>query len=171
MLPIQPSAPDGRPRRPAQERGAALLEVLITVLVVSVGLLGVAGMQLAAIRGNHGSNLRSLAVFQAYDMAERMRSNRLGVQGGSYDSISGVGSDPGCGATGCTPANLASFDHFEWSQSNGALLPSGSGTVVRNGDWWIITVRWDGDRTGANGTGCVTSVSTDLKCYRLQVRP
>lgn len=162
------------PKRPAPapERGAALLEILITILVVSVGLLGVAGMQLAAVRSNHGSSLRSLAVYQAYDMAERMRANRLGVQAGDYDSLSGAGTDPGCGSSGCSPANLAAFDHYEWSTANAALLPSGSGTVASDASgWWLITVRWDGDRTGATGTGCSPSVSTDLKCYQLRVRP
>jgi type IV pilus assembly protein PilV len=150
--------------------GFAMLEVLIAIVILGFGLLGFAGLQATGIRANHGSYLRSQAALQAYDMADRMRSNLKGVTAGSYDSISGSGSDPACITSGCTSAQMAQYDQYAWNSANAALLPSGRGTVSRSGSIFVITTMWDADKTGATGTGCTTA-STDLKCFQIRVQP
>lgn len=161
------------PPRPARDRSAgfAMLEVLIAVLVISVGLLGIARLQTAGVRFNHVSYLKSQAALQANDMADRLRENQLGVSAGAYNNLSGSSSDPGCIASGCAAGQLAQYDYHAWSQANASLLPTGQGSVVRSGDFFVITVLWDGDRSGATGTGCDADNASDLKCFRLRIRP
>ncbi len=124
--------------------GFSLLEVLIAVVVLSIGLLGIAGLQLTGMRFAHNSNLRYLAALQATDMADRMRANRAGIIAGNYNNISGIGSDPNCIETGCSPAQMAATDAFQWNTVNGGSLPTGVGTVVGAGlnSVFTITVSW-----------------------------
>lgn len=163
-----PSHPPSMPRRIF---GFAMLEVLISIVIISVGLLGIARLQTTGLQSSKGSNLKSLAALQAYDMADRLRANKQGVGDGNYDNLSGAGANPGCIASSCTAQEVAEYDQYAWNAANATLLPSGQGTVERSGDFFVITVRWDGDRTGATGTGCDSNNATDLRCFRLRVRP
>jgi type IV pilus assembly protein PilV len=154
------------------QSGVAMLEVLITIVILAFGLLGFAGLNAAGIASNHGSYLRSQAALQAYDMSDRIRANLTGASTTmSYDSISGAGTDPGCIATGCTWTQMAAYDQWAWNSANAAILPSGQGTVVRSGNFLVVTVMWDGDRKGATGTGCDNTNTADLKCFILRVQP
>lgn len=148
-----------------------MLEVLISIVVISIGLLGIARLQTAGLQSSKVSYLKSLAALQAYDMADRLRTNQQGVSKGDYDSLFGAGTDPGCIASGCTATEMAEYDHYAWNVANASLLPAGQGSVSRSGDFFVITVRWDGDRTGATGTGCDPNNAADLKCFSLRVRP
>lgn len=125
--------------------GFSLLEVLIAVVVLSIGLLGIAGLQLTGVRFAHSANLRYLAALQATDMADRMRANRPGVASGHYNNLSGIGFDPHCIEVGCTPAQMAMTDAFQWNTKNAASLPAGVGTVVSTGlnPVYTITVSWE----------------------------
>ena len=67
--------------------GFTLIEVLIAVVVFAIGLLGVAGLQVAGMRFTHGSQLRSVAALQAANIADRMRANRVGVRNGYYNIL------------------------------------------------------------------------------------
>lgn len=128
----------------SKQHGFSLLEVLIAVVVLSIGLLGIAGLQLTGLRFAHNANLRYLAALQANDMADRMRANRSGVISGAYNNISGTGSNPNCVDTGCSPGQMAATDAFQWNTANSNLLPNGSGTVVGAGinSVFTITVNW-----------------------------
>ena len=128
--------------------GFTLLEVLIALVIFSFGLLALAALMAKGLQYNTSALHRSYASAQAYDIADRMRANRLGITAGNYDSVSGVGSDPGCIATGCTPAQMAQYDGWAWNSANAALLPSGSGSVTTDGTTYTITVTWDDDRDG-----------------------
>ncbi|HZE18056.1 MAG TPA: type IV pilus modification protein PilV, partial [Mycobacterium sp.] len=68
-----------------QQAGVGLMEVLITVLVLSIGLLGLAGLQATGLRNNHGSLLRTQATMLAADMADRIRANPAGLA--NYNGI------------------------------------------------------------------------------------
>ena len=118
--------------------GFTMIEILVALLVLSIGLLGLAALQATGLRYNHSSYLRSQAVLQAYDMADRMRANLPGVQAGAYNNLSGIPSThTDCGATSCNTTQMAQFDLWQWNTDNQRLLPSGTGTVV------IATVRED----------------------------
>jgi type IV pilus assembly protein PilV len=66
------------------QRGFTLIEVLIAVLVLAVGLLGLAGLQLAGMKSNHSAYLRSQATIAAYDLLDRMRADPGAFRGGPY---------------------------------------------------------------------------------------
>jgi len=124
------------------QKGLSLLEVLIALVLLAVGLLGIAVLQLTGIRYAHNANIRYQAMLQAVDMSDRMRANADGIAAGSYNSISGTGSDPGCISSGCTPAQMAQTDRYEWNTTNARVLPNGLGTVVNSGNRFTITVSW-----------------------------
>jgi type IV pilus assembly protein PilV len=157
---------------PSNQSGVAMLEILITIVILAFGLLGFAALNAAGIGANHGSYLRSQAALQAYDMSDRIRANLTGANSSmSYDNLSGAGSDPGCIATGCSWIQMAEYDLWAWNAANAALLPSGQGKVTRVGNFLVVTVMWDGDRKGATGTGCNNSDPADLKCFIVRVQP
>ncbi len=112
------------------QRGFTLMEVLVTVLVIAIGLLGLAGLQAQGLQSNNNAYLRSQAMIQAYDMADRIRANFVGYQAGNYSTLSGAGTNPGCITSGCTtPLQIAQTDHFDWAAQNATLLPGGVGVV------------------------------------------
>ena len=135
------------------EQGFAMLEVLITIVVISFGLLGLAGLQAVGLKNNQTAYLRSIATQQAYDMADRMRANFTGVQAGDYNNISGVGANQAC-SSACTPAQLAAYDRFSWNTANAALLPGGSGTVLGSpATVFNVTVSWT-EKCTTGEAGC-----------------
>ncbi len=112
------------------QQGFTLLEVLVAIVVISLGLLGLAGLQAASLINNQTAHHRSIATQQAYDMADRIRANLAGVATGAYDALgANTPADPACIAGGCTVANMAVTDHSQWNTNNGRLLPNGVGTV------------------------------------------
>lgn len=129
------------------QQGATLIEVMVAVLVLSIGLLGVASLQLFGLRYNQSAYLRSQATVLAYDIADRMRANPNGVSAGYYDNIDSASlpTDPACISTGCTNQQLANHDIREWgSYFTGAapVLPSATGTVVKVGSNYVATISW-----------------------------
>ena len=72
---------------PSPQAGFTIIEMLIAVLVISIGLLGMAGLQTTGIQQSHNSYLKTQASMLAYDMADRMRSNLQGVNAGNYDAV------------------------------------------------------------------------------------
>ncbi|MDH5325357.1 MAG: type IV pilus modification protein PilV [Gammaproteobacteria bacterium] len=139
----------------AQAKGATMVEVLVSLLILSLGLLGVAGLQTTGLRSNQSAYLRSQATHIASDMADRMRANLPAVDAGNYDNVNSnsVPADPGCikSATGCTSTQLAQHDIREWSLTSKNALPLFVGTVSKDGmstaeasdDVYVITVRWN----------------------------
>lgn len=152
-------------------RGASMMEVLVTVVILSIGLLGLAGLQLTGLRANGQAEARTSATVHAYDMADRMRANLNGVTAGNYDSVTGNETDPGCISSGCTTAQLAQYDKWAWLQNiaNDPVLPSGTGRVTVASGVFTITVMWDESRSGATGTDCGADETVDLKCLSVQV--
>jgi len=120
------------------------MEVLVALIILSIGLLGTAGMQLAGLRYGYSANLVYVATLQANDMADRIRANPVALAAGNYNSIAGTGSDPGCISTACTPAQMAATDAYQWNTNNALVLPAGVGTVTGGGagSTFTITVSW-----------------------------
>lgn len=170
------SEPTSRRCVPAgRAAGFSLLEVLIAILVSSVGLLGLAALQTTGLRTSHSSYLTTQAVQFANEMVDRMRANMDGVNDGDYDALAypGPGAAPSCvgGPAGCADAgDMAQNDHHEWQTALSDTLPAGRGQVTGAGGWFTITVMWDNHRTGAVGTGCGNDPQVDLTCYSLTVR-
>lgn len=136
--------------------GFSLLETLVALLVLSIGLLGLASLQAATVRFNHDAYLRSQATSLAYDLADRMRANRTAAIDGFYD-VANFPDPAECGATG--GATVAELDVSQWQSALACSLPAGAGRVARNGRSFTIAIRWD-DRGG--GEGDVFEMSTSL---------
>lgn len=129
--------------------GFTLIEVLIAMLVLAVGLLGLAALQTTSLRNNLSAYHRSQATQLAYDLADRMRANVAGKA--SYTDIlpSAATATASClTTTGCSTINMAHNDLFEWNRSVSTVLPSGSGTIAVVANIFTITITWDDDRDG-----------------------
>ena len=150
------------------QHGFSLLEVLISVVVLAVGLLGIAALQVNTIRYNHSAQLRSIAISQANSMIDRMRANYTGVKAGSYNNISITPSNPSCST--CSSSETAQRDAYQWNSANALPLPSGRGTVSKNGSQYTVIIRWDNNRTGATGLGCSSNAQVDLTCLSVEVQ-
>ncbi len=162
-----------------KSRGVSMIEVLVTLLVSAVGLLGVASLQMSAVKNTRESQLRSMATVLAHDMAERMRSNLVGlaVPNQYYDQLQGTATAQDCRAGSCNAQELARFDYWEWSQQLAAHLPNGTGVVCvdstpddgvdGNGQCdvnlaqpatYAIKIFWDEDGDGVRESRFVTKV-------------
>ncbi len=123
-----------------------MIEVLVTLMVLSIGLLGLAAMQANSIQNTHGAYVRTQATYLAYDMLDRMRANMAGVTANNYDNINTADgySQPGCITGGCSPADMAIHDAAEWETNLAAQLPSGRGTITAAAgiNVFTITVTW-----------------------------
>lgn len=140
------------------------------MLVLSIGLLGLAGLQVEGIRSNHSAYLRSQAVTLTYDLAERMRANVTAATTGAYaQTIPGsLGFDcmtvlPGIPAAPCTTAQMATADLFLWGQNVSTLLPGGVGQVQGPdpSGYFTISVQWN-ELDGA-GTPIQSTVSLNVR--------
>ncbi|MGX1202525.1 type IV pilus modification protein PilV [Marinobacter sp. MBR-105] len=143
------------------QRGMTLIEILVTVLVLAVGLLGMASLTVGSLKNNQGAFLRTQGTVLAYDMADRMRANVAEAlndsYNGTYDKSSSI-TDPACEASGCKGSERVNADLFAWKkQMEGAdgkmaLLPdwkltiAGGGGPKTAGNVYTITVTWKEDQ-------------------------
>lgn len=136
-------------RRPPQA-GASLVEVLVAVVVMAIGLLGIAGMQMSALRSNQTAYQQTAATIIANAIVERMEANQAEAQALAYNLAVGA---PGCAAP-AAGGTLASSDLSSWIQQMqgvGMLGRQSCGGVncAANGVC-AITVQWQDDRSGLN---------------------
>ncbi len=114
------------------QTGYSLVEVLVALLITSVGMLGLAGLQLNSLRNTNSAGQRLEATTLAYDILERMRANRRAATLGAYNIE--VGED----SAGAEPA---AQDLAVW-KSTLAMLPDGDGAVQANAQQVTVTVQW-----------------------------
>lgn len=105
-------------------RGYTLLEVLIALVVFSVGLLGLAAMLVSAVKGNHKAYYHSQAVNVAQAIGDGLRANAVAVWQDNYDTGYTPGGVP-ANCTPCTPAQTAARDIAAWGRMANTLLPNG----------------------------------------------
>lgn len=119
--------------RRINQNGFTLVEVLVTLLILSIGLLGLAGLQGQSLISNNQAYIRSTATTLSHDIIHRMRASRAGAVNGDYDqSITGEFSilETDCeDATGCTDAQMAGTDIFRWDAALANALENGQGVV------------------------------------------
>lgn len=172
------------PRPAARSGGFSLIEIMVAVLIVSVGVLGVAGLQLISLRNNTSAMYRTQGFLAAYEIIDRARANP--DQDYSIllaDPIPAVGVND-CEDVACTPAQMRDFDIATWlcdlefdaalcafdpNLDNGGL-PGGDASIVwaQNTDGVTgittttvsVTVQWQDDRTG--GAPLSVTVETTL---------
>jgi len=137
------------------QSGFSLFEVLITMVVSVIGLMGLAALQAAGVRSNQSAYHSSQAAVLAYDIADKMRANTASISNylTSYMTLAqatAAGAQTGCKTTsGCTSAELAQNDLLEWAAALNANLPSPTGIITLDGTVYTVTVNWDDNRDGA----------------------
>jgi type IV pilus assembly protein PilV len=132
-------APGGR------ERGFTLVEVLVALVVLSVGLLGIAGLYVESLRAGRAAVYRSTAVTLASDMADRIRANPDGLYAGVGPGT--AANDCVNGPADCSPDELAQDDWFRWLEDIRERLPQGATATVDVQaiapiTQFVITVSW-----------------------------
>jgi type IV pilus assembly protein PilV len=146
------------------QRGFTLIEVLVTLVLISVGLLGVAALQLTTLRGNQDSYVRSQASVLAGDILDRMRANPTAFRAGEYDAE--------FNATG-TEGTRAGDDLEQWQTMIDRTLPGGDetaagGVVLTTGGGRFIatvTIRW---RERSTGTGAADDVDVENRTFSIR---
>ena len=128
------------PRR--RQKGFTLVEVLVALLILAVGILGFAALQVTALRGGSSSHLRSQAVLIAYDVMDRLRANRNAAIAGNYNIALGDAAPIGDG----NPP-LADDDLADWYNTYLALLPdSGAQISCDTEAFCTVTIVWNDSR-------------------------
>jgi type IV pilus assembly protein PilV len=125
-------------------RGFSLVELMVAILVVAIGLLGLAGLQVTGLSSNHNAYLGTQATLLAQDMADRMRANAQGLA-----SYTGTAASSSCG-TSCTPAQMAGNDLVQWNQTLAAQLPGGTGAISVASGIYTISVTWTEHQKNSN---------------------
>lgn len=117
------------------QRGFSIVEAMVALLVLSVGMLGIAGLYVTTLRASGSALYRTHAVNLAADMADRIRSNP--DAGLAY---AGAGANNNCvgGAVDCNPATLAADDIFTWRREIGTILPDDGNAATPQGTITIV---------------------------------
>lgn len=114
-----------------------MLEALVTLLIVSLGLLGIAGIIANSLKVNQGAQARSQASWLANDIIDRMRANRTTAETNpAAYTLGSCGAIPGVNA-------IATADLTEWCAAVAAALPTGTGSVALAANKVTVAVQWD----------------------------
>lgn len=162
-------------------RGFAMIEVLVTMVIMAVGMLGIASMLLLSHKASSSSYLKQQAMQTTYNIIDRMRANRQAAIDGSYNVnnlASGVPTlpstpSPDCSSAACTPTQLATYDVWYWLARDVSLLPNGSASITTsvNGGNTIVTVtlQWDDSpaQSKLGAAGDVSAMNASLVRYSI----
>jgi type IV pilus assembly protein PilV len=126
--------------------GFSLVEAMVSLIVISVGMIGIAALYGQGLSAGRTALSRSIAVNLASAMAENIRVNRL-----AQAAYAGAGANNNCDPSGgggvdCTPAQMAAHDLLLWNADVAAQLPNGVGAVAFAAGTppsYTITVTWD----------------------------
>ncbi len=176
-------------------RGITMIEVLVTMIILSIGLLGLAGLQLTGMRSVNSASLRTQATVLINDITERMRANPVAINNNQFMNIDSTAIDcnatpaPYCAeyndstsgavvnAAQCTSTQLAIFDVSNWycgtlTATNGGLtggvqtvLPQATATIVCN-DTEADPLSPDGDPCTDTSTHTITLTWSELNSNR-----
>jgi type IV pilus assembly protein PilV len=131
-------------RNPVTNRGFSLIEVLITVFVLSVGLLGLAAMQGISTKNSHSADKRTIVTLYAEEILDRMRANIDNASDyvGTYDT---------CASAAPSGTDLYQVDLNEWLNRIDQDLPSCITTIAESSGLITLTIQWD-DSRGLSGS-------------------
>jgi type IV pilus assembly protein PilV len=161
-----------------RQRGVSIVEALVALVILSVGMLGIAGLYLLSVQSNRTAQTRTAAVHLINDMADRLRTNAAAM--GSYALTLGAvppvaGKD--CSTEVCTPAQVAAYDLRAWYDSAMIALPVGSdgakprvgiaytaGATTADPARLVITTGW-------KEPGSTDELTTSLEVVQLGSKP
>ena len=131
-------------------QGLSMIEVLVTVVILALGILGTSALQITALKGTDAAHYRTVATFLANEMAERIRMNTTGVELGGYETdldnpivCDNISSDTlDCNSTSCTASQLPLFDQTQLT----------CGHVNRTGSSWQTAIKGGAINSLPNGS-------------------
>lgn len=147
-----------RPARTSLRRqsGATLIEVLVSVVVLAIGLLGAAALQSSALRNNQSSYERTQMTVLAQGMLDAMRNNLAGVDAASYENASWT-------CTAGSGAGLAGADVTRWvNDLHSQINSSACGRITCVGRACTVGIRWDDSRGTAGSNALVFEIVSRL---------
>ncbi|MEE9344377.1 MAG: type IV pilus modification protein PilV [Methylococcales bacterium] len=151
-------------RKLQSDSGFTMVEFLVSVVILSVGLIGLAGLQLTSLRDNSRAYMRSQASVSASDLADRVRANPAI----NYTAVTAT-ENTGClSIPGCTANQMAQQDLFEWNAALPTELDGGTGVICidstpndgtssasascdNSGVNFAIKIWWQDERPDSNG--------------------
>ncbi|RLU00871.1 type IV pilus modification protein PilV [Ketobacter sp.] len=129
-----------------RQTGVGLIEVLVALLILTIGILGMVALQTRALQFSQDSVYTSQALMMAYEMTDRMRANRGSENDYLVDYGTDVAAGTNCESSVCTATQMARFDTSLWKQAIAANLPYGDGeiTVDNTGTrpFYTISIRY-----------------------------
>lgn len=120
----------GHKKIQSKQRGFSLIEGLVAFLILSIGMLGIASLQLISLKAGRTAEIRTIAVIKAEEILERIRTNQPAVM--SYFVLANdPGTDHTCDATKlCNSAEMARDDIFNWKADLMSVLPNNANTTA-----------------------------------------
>lgn len=149
-----------------QQRGIGLIEVLVTLLILSTSLITLTAMQNRSLQFNQMSYFRSQANILAYDILDRMRLNVSSITSYNVALAAFSGSAP-------ASSNIPATDLFEWRRDIDARLPDGKGGIQCNATTRIcdVTITWNEiNSSDANSTNSVNGQDESTSTFVYSVR-
>lgn len=131
-----------------QQRGVTIVEGLVALVILSVGMLGIASLYVASLKTGRTALIRTQAVNLVNDMLDSMRANGLARTAYDTTSLEEAPAVPDCEDGVCTPEQLAEADLANWLLAVQTTLPGGSGTVAVDPrspaapDLYTVSVQW-----------------------------
>jgi type IV pilus assembly protein PilV len=125
-----------------QNQGFSILESLIGLAIFSVAFLGTSKFQIESTKNQSKTHFQTLALYQLYDMSDRIKANAVGFSNGSYNNPNAIYHES-CLKTRCSSSEMAEYDFYEWNQKNAKTLPSGNGSITTSGDEATIKISWN----------------------------
>lgn len=139
--------------------GTSLIEVMVTVVILAISLIGIAGLQIFGVRHNHSAYLRSQSTILAYDIFDRMRANRtISATTNAYllnfgDYVPPASTDCSDDSQTCTPLEIARYDMAQWTQAVAGVMPDGEAQIqvqdLPDRRIYTISLKWR-DRRDTN---------------------
>ncbi len=157
--------------RRAGQRGVTMVEALVALVVLSVGMLGIAGLYVSSLRAERTAQLRTQAITLVNDMIDRIRANAQARAG--YDLATVVPAVKNCVAAAtpspCTSADMAAEDLKIWTDAAKNTLPGGKGTIAYAAaaatgqpDTYAVTVEWVEPGSGPDGEPLTLNYTNSL---------
>lgn len=113
----------------SSQQGVTMVEVLVSIVIVAIGILGLTALQGVSLRNTTSASLRSTASVLAHDMADRLRANPDGVLAGYYHGLPAAPTQTDCESKSCSDQEQAKYDYWRWNQEVANTLPKGVGYV------------------------------------------
>jgi type IV pilus assembly protein PilV len=186
--------------RPARTRGFSLIEVMVALIIIAVGMLGIAKMQALALATTESSGVRSLVAIEAASLAASMHANRdywvggppppsftVSVQTTGPGAVSVVITDPtnilsaaaNCATAACMAPQVAAYDVQQWGAALGQIVPAALATITCNLASapqplsCTIQISWQENVVSTNNAAAPSSAASLLNSpqYTLYVEP